>query len=92
MFTVYIFFQASSGTEMNQNEGPLPVLYCSTLIFRFVDKKRGGGPQDIQSSPSPGAGGGRSVRGLVAHGACCQGRGGGGARDVENLGLPIAAS
>ena len=78
---------------MNQNEGPLPVLYCSTLIFRLVDKKRGGGPQDmVWPLASPGAGGGRSVRGLVAHGACCQGRGGGGARDVENLGLPTAAS
>ena len=39
----------------------------------------------------PGAGSGGSVCGLVAHGARGQGRGGGGAWDVENLGLPSAA-
>ena len=45
----------------------------------------------IKKVKEPGAGGGCSVCGLVAHGARGQGRGGGRARDVENLGLPTTA-
>ena len=45
----------------------------------------------IKKVEEPGAGGGCSVCGLVAHGARGQGRGGGRARDVENLGLPTTA-